>query len=78
MSQGKTVKKKELFVVAGEESANQYALKLLKAFKKDPDFENMHFSGIAFKSMKSHGFDLVYDAAAVSYTHLTLPTIYSV
>lgn len=57
---------RELFIVAGEESANQYALKIMKSFKKDEDFNDLKFSGIGFESLKEEGFDLVYDASKLS------------
>ena len=49
---------KSVFLVAGEESANQYALRLIQEGKKS----NIKYSGIGYPSLKEHGFDLVYDA----------------
>jgi len=56
----------ELFIVAGEESANQYALKIMKALRVDPRNEALKFSGIGFKSLKEEGFELIFDAADLS------------
>jgi len=56
----------ELFIVAGEESANQYALKLMKSLKQDETNKKIKFSGVGFKSLKDEGFELVFDASKLS------------
>lgn len=56
----------ELFVVAGEESANQYVLKMIKSFKANPNLKDFKFSGIGFESLISEDFDLVFDASRLS------------
>lgn len=60
--------KPELFIVAGEESANQYVLKLIESFKADAKYKNknLKFSGIGFKSLEQEEFHLVFDAAQLS------------
>lgn len=50
---------KKVFLVAAEESANQYALRLLEEFK---DQDHFKFSGIGFSNLKKKDFDVVFDA----------------
>lgn len=57
---------RELFIVAGEESANQYALKIMRSLKADEANSNLKFSGIGFKSLSEEGFDVIFDAAELS------------
>ena len=56
------LQKKSVFLVAGEESANQYAIRLIKEGKK----LDHSYSGIGYKSLKEHGFDLVFDSKKLS------------
>ena len=51
-----------VFLVAGEESANQYALRLIK---KGSGL-NIKYSGIGFPSLKEHGFEMIFDAKRLS------------
>ncbi len=53
---------KNVFIVAGEESANQYALKLIH----DGKDKNIKYAGVGFKSLEKHDFDLIYDAKKLS------------
>jgi lipid-A-disaccharide synthase len=53
---------KKVFLVAGEESANQYAIRLIKEGKKS----GISYSGVGYPSLKDHGFDLVFDAKKLS------------
>lgn len=53
---------KSVFLVAGEESANQYALRLIKEGKK----LNISYAGVGYPSLKEYGFDLVFDAKRLS------------
>lgn len=54
---------KQIFLVAGEESANQYALRLMDEFK---DQKNFTFSGIGYQNLKKKDFKVVFDAANLS------------
>lgn len=56
----------ELFIVAGEESANQYALKIMKTLKRNGENPNLRFAGVGFPSLAGEGFDLVFDASKLS------------
>ena len=53
---------KNVFIVAGEESANQYALRLIQEGKA----KNISYSGVGYPSLKNHGFDLIFDAKKLS------------
>lgn len=52
----------EVFMVAGEESANQYAQKIISSFTES----EVKFSGIGYPSLKSQKFNLIFDAQKLS------------
>ncbi len=56
------MKSREFFLVAGEESANQYATKLIEVFQKDSNVEDVKFSGVAFHKLKEKNFYNVFNA----------------
>ncbi len=60
------MKSKEFFIVAAEESANQYAVKLIDELSSDQSFQGFKFSGIGFKSLKEKNFNLIFDAQKLS------------
>lgn len=60
------MKSREFFIVAAEESANQYASRLIRCFKESPQYEDVRFSGIGFKSLESNGFKRVFPAERLS------------
>jgi len=60
------VNSRELFIVAGEESANQYALKIMRSLKRDSANSDLKFSGIGFKSLTEEGFNNIFDASNLS------------
>jgi len=53
---------KKVFIVAAEESANQYARRLIVEGKKN----NITYSGIGYPSLEEHGFNMVFNAKELS------------
>lgn len=53
---------KSVFLVAGEESANQYAKRLIQ----DGQRHNIHYSGIGYPSLEKLGFEMVFNAKELS------------
>jgi lipid A disaccharide synthetase len=56
------MKSKEFFLVAAEESANQYALKLMDTIYSDPRFEGVTFSGIGYENLRKKKFNIIFNA----------------
>ncbi len=53
-------------MVAAEESANQYASKLIESFQEDPALKDIKFSGIGFSGLKDKNFNQMFDAERLS------------
>ncbi len=60
------MKSSEFFLVAAEESANQYASKLIDCFKESQEFRHVKFSGIGFKGLAAKNFKFVFKAEDLS------------
>lgn len=60
------MKSRELFLVAAEESANQYAFKLIESFRTDAKLQDVKFSGIGFEGLKESNFNIVFNAERLS------------
>ena len=79
--------KEKIFIIAGEDSGDLHGAKLVESIKNiNPSAE---FFGIGGSKMQSVGLVLtehiknlnvigIFEVITVSYTHLTLPPIYSV
>ena len=70
---------KKIFILTGESSGDKLAAKVINNLKKiNPNIDYLSVGG---ENLKSLGIKSIYDLkeiTSVSYTHLTLPTIYSV
>ncbi len=53
-------------MVAAEESANQYASRLIESFQEDPSLQDVKFSGIGFSGLKEKKFHHVFSAERLS------------
>ncbi len=60
------MKFREFFLVAAEESANQYASRLIEVFQKDLNLQDVRFSGIGFSKLKEKNFHHVFNAQELS------------
>ena len=64
---------KKIFILTGEPSGDKLASKVIKEFKKDNS--QIEYLCVGGENLEALGIKSIYDLKAVSYTHLTLPTI---
>ena len=70
---------KKIFILTGEPSGDKLASKVISKLQKD--YPNIQYSCVGGTHLNSLGIKSIFDLkdiTSVSYTHLTLPTIYSV